>query len=343
MQELRRIGIQPDVIVVRSRDPLTKDTREKISLFTSVELKSVISNPDVKSIYMLPDTLRSQGLVETILGKLRLNSSQQTFDAWQKIATQFVSVRDSVKIAMVGKYVSLADSYASVNEALLHAGVQQGLGIVIENVDSQDFEANPESLRKLQEYHGILIPQGFGKRASEGKILAANYARENAIPYLGLCFGFQMAIVSFARHVLGLVDANSTELNPATEHPVIDMLPEQKAIKDMGGSMRLGGHDINIVDGTLASRIYQKRQIRERHRHRYEFNQSYMEKFEAAGMHFSGFSDNGRRTEILEIREHPFYFATQYHPEYISRPGKPEPSYFNFVKAAASRKVSVLA
>ncbi len=343
VQELRKIGIQPDVIVVRSRDPLTKDTREKISLFTSVELKSVISNPDVKSIYMLPDALRSQGLVETILGKLQLISTAQTFDAWQKIALQFVSTRDSVKIAMVGKYVSLADSYASVNEALLHAGAQQGVGVEIENVDSQDFETTPDSLQKLHEYHGILIPQGFGKRASEGKILAANFAREDAIPYLGLCFGFQMAVVSFARHVLGLVDANSTELNPNTEYPVIDMLPEQKAVKDLGGSMRLGGHDINIVDGTLASRIYQKRQIRERHRHRYEFNQSYLERFAKAGMHFSGFSDNGRRTEILEIREHPFYFATQYHPEYISRPGKPEPSYFNFIKAAASRKVSVLA
>lgn len=343
VQELRRIGIQPDVIVVRSQAPLTKDTREKISLFTSVELKSVISNPDVKSIYLIPDILRAEGLVQTISEMLHLTTRASNFDKWQQIADQFVTTKDAVKIAMVGKYVSLADSYASVNEALLHAGAQQGVGVTIENVDSQEFESNADSIKKLQDYHGILIPQGFGKRGSEGKILAASFARENAIPYLGLCFGFQMAIVSFARHVLGLIDANSTELDPATNHPVIDLLPEQKIVKDMGGSMRLGGHDISIVDGTLASRIYQKQLIRERHRHRYEFDQSYLNSFESKGMHFSGFSDSGRRTEILEIREHPFYFATQYHPEYVSRPGRPEPSYFNFVKAAASRRISILA
>ncbi len=342
VQELRRIGIQPDVIVVRSQNKLTKDTREKISLFTSVELKSVISNPDAKSIYQVPEILRSEGIIETICERLRVAPRVLNFEKWQKVADQFVSVKDAVKIAMVGKYVSLADSYASVNEALAHAGALQGLRVIIEDVDSQDIETNPEALRKLSEFHGILIPQGFGKRGSEGKILAANYARENAVPYLGLCFGFQMAIVSFARHVLGLVDANSTELNPQTDNPVIDLLPEQKLVKDLGGSMRLGGHDIEIMDGTLAARIYQKHQIRERHRHRYELNQEYLPIFEKAGMHFTAFSDDRRRTEILEIREHPFYFATQYHPEYISRPGKPEPSYFNFVKAAASRKVAVL-
>ncbi len=224
-----------------------------------------------------------------------------------------------------------------------HAGAVQGLGVIVENIDAQELEVNSEAVNRLNDFHGVLIPQGFGKRGSEGKIIAANYARENAIPYLGLCFGFQMAIVSFARNVLGLIDANSTELNPTTVNPVIDLLPEQKLVKDMGGSMRLGGHDISIVDGTLASRIYQKQMIRERHRHRYEFNQRYLSQFEKAGMRFSGFSDNGRRTEILEILDHPFYFATQYHPEYISRPGKPEPTYFNFIKACASRKVTILA
>ena len=343
VQELRRIGIQPDVIVVRSQNKLTKDTREKISLFTSVELKSVISNPDARSIYQVPEILRTEGIIDTICEKLRVSPRVLNFEKWQKVADQFVTTKDAVKIAMVGKYVSLSDSYASVNEALAHAGAQQGLGVIIEDVDSQEIENNSEALNKLSEFHGILIPQGFGKRGSEGKILAANFARENAIPYLGLCFGFQMAIVSFARHVLGLVDANSTELNPQTKNPVIDLLPEQKLVKDLGGSMRLGGHDIELTDGTMAARIYQKQQIRERHRHRYELNQTYIPVFERAGMHFTAFSDDLKRTEILEIREHPFYFATQYHPEYISRPGKPEPSYFNFVKAAASRKVAVLA
>ncbi len=343
VQELRRIGIQPDVIVVRSKDVLAKETREKISLFTSVELKSVISNPDSKSIYLVPEILRSEGIVETICQRLDLTPRSLFFDEWQHTANQFVTTKDAVKIAMVGKYVSLADSYASVKEALVHSGAQQALAVSVENFDSQEFESSPESIKRLDDFHGILIPQGFGKRGSEGKILAANYARENAIPYLGLCFGFQMAIVSFARNVLGFVEANSTELDTLTAHPVIDLLPEQKSVNNLGGSMRLGGHDISLVDGTLASRIYQKKLIRERHRHRYEFNQNYLKAFEKAGMYFSGFSDGGTRTEILEIRDHPFYFATQYHPEYISRPGKPEPSYFNFIKAAASRKIAVLA
>ncbi|MHB8566574.1 MAG: CTP synthase [Nitrososphaerales archaeon] len=340
VQELRRIGIQPDVIVVRSKDKLARDTRDKISLFTSVEQRSVISNPNAKTIYQVPEILRSEGIVETICEKLRVNPRLSNYAAWGRVAEQFATLKDTVKIAMVGKYVSLADSYASVNEALGHAGAVQGVGVIVENIDAQELETTPEALRDLERYHGILIPQGFGKRGSEGKILAANFARENAIPYLGLCFGFQMAIVSFARYVL---DANSTELNPNTMNPVIDLLPEQKLVKDMGGTMRLGGHDITISDGTMASRIYQKQAIRERHRHRYEFNQKFIKQFEKAGMRFSAFSDNGRRTETLEILDHPFYFATQYHPEYISRPGKPEPSYLNFVKAAASRKVTILA
>lgn len=343
VQELRRIGIQPDVIVVRSDDKLTREARDKISLFTSVETKSVISNPNAKSIYEVPQILRSEGIVETICSKLRINPTGANFDSWEKIANKFTSTKDLIKIAMVGKYVALTDSYASVVESLIHAGAELRSSVKIDPVDSSDFETNPESTERLTEYHGVLIPQGFGRRGSEGKIIAANYARENAIPYLGLCFGFQLAMVAFARYVLGHVEANSTELNPGTTYPVVDLLPEQKNVKDLGGSMRLGGHDIHIVEGTLASRIYQKTLIRERHRHRYEFNQSYRAEFEKAGMRFSGFSDGGRRTEILEILDHPFYFATQFHPEYISRPGKPEPSYYNFVKAAVSRKLAVLA
>ena len=343
VQELRRIGIQPDIVVVRSKNKLSRETREKISLFTSVELKSVISNPNAQSIYEVPEILRSEGIIETICDKIRIVPRNTNFEPWHRIANQFTTTKDIVKIAMVGKYVALTDSYASVIESLIHAGAQLGYSVSVDPVDSTEFETTPSSIEKLRDYHGILIPQGFGKRGSEGKILAANYARENEIPYLGLCFGFQMAIVAFARHVLGHVDANSTELNETTPSPVIDLLPEQKAVKDLGGSMRLGGHDIYIVDGTLASRIYQSNTIRERHRHRYEFNQKFRDEFEKRGMRFSGYSDNGRRTEILEILDHPFYFATQFHPEYVSRPGKAEPSYLNFVKAAASRKISILA
>lgn len=344
VQELRRIGIQPDVIVVRSKDRLTKEAREKISLFTSIEQGSVISNPDAPSIYHVPAALRSEGIVETVCRKIRLEPRVvSAFKSWESIANRFTSTKDVIKIAMVGKYVALTDSYASVVESLVHAGAELGYSVEIDGVDSYEFEANPGSLEKLGRYHGVLIPQGFGKRGSEGKIAAANYARENAIPYLGLCFGFQLAIVAFARHVLGHVDANSTELDPETVHPVIDLLPEQKLVRDLGGSMRLGGHDVNLVDGTMASRFYQKSVIRERHRHRYEFNQAYREEFEGKGMRFSGYSDGGRRTEILEILDHPFYFATQYHPEYVSRPGKPEPSYLHFARASVSRKIAILA
>ncbi len=343
VQELRRIGIQPDMIVVRSDRKLTKETKEKISLFTSVELKSVISNPDVKSIYQVPEVLQSENVIETICDRFRLKPRNGDFEAWRKIARQFSNTKDGVNIALVGKYVALNDSYASVIESLTHAGAMLGYSVKVEPCDSTDFEANPDSVNRLQDYHGIIIPQGFGKRGAEGKILASNYARENAIPFLGLCFGFQLSIVAFARHVLGMMDANSTELNPDTKNPVIDLLPEQKQVKDMGGSMRLGGHDIYITDETMASKIYQKPVIRERHRHRFEFNQKYREAFEKAGMHFSAFSDNGRRTEILEILDHPFFFATQFHPEYISRPGRPEPSYYHFVKACISRKLTILA
>ncbi len=343
VQELRRIGIQPDLIVVRSKEMLARETQEKISLFTSVEPKSVVSNYDAKSIYQVPEILRLEGIIDTICEKLRLDPRNKNFEPWQRISDQFTRTKNGVKIALVGKYVSLVDSYASVNEALIHAGALLGASATVDCIDSQEFESNTDSLSKLQDYHGILIPQGFGKRGSEGKILAANYARENAVPYLGLCFGFQMAIVSFARNMLGLIDANSTEINASTRNPVIDLLPEQKKVKDLGGSMRLGGHDVYLVDGTLASRIYQRQVIRERHRHRYEFNQSYRTAFEKAGLRFSGYSDNGRRAEILEILNHPYYFATQYHPEYVSRPGKPEPSYYHFVRAAIARKLAVLA
>jgi CTP synthase len=343
VQELRRIGIQPDMIVVRSERKLSKETREKISLFTSVELKSVISNPDVKSIYQVPEVLQSENVIETICYRLGIQPRNGDFESWRRVARQFANTKDVVNIALVGKYVALNDSYASVLESLTHAGAPMGYSVKVEPIDSVEIERDAQLAERLQEFHGILIPQGFGKRGAEGKIIASNFARENAIPFLGLCFGFQLSIVAFARHVLGLMDANSTELDPETHNPVIDLLPEQKLVKDMGGSMRLGGHDIFITDGTMASRIYQKPLIRERHRHRFEFNQNYKEAFEKAGMHFTAFSDNARRTEILEIRDHPFFFATQFHPEYISRPGKPEPAYYHFVKAAVSRKLTILA
>ncbi|MFQ6011826.1 MAG: CTP synthetase, partial [Nitrososphaerales archaeon] len=245
---------------------------------------------------------------------------------------------NEVVIGLVGKYVSLADSYVSVNHALSHAGAYQNTAVKVEWVDSGEFEKDSNSLASLERFHGILIPGGFGRRGSEGKILAANYAREMSIPFLGLCYGFQLALVGFARHVCGLSRAHSTELDPQTEDPVIDLLPSQKGVGEMGASMRLGGHDIKIIEGTLAHEIYESLDIRQRHRHRYEFSLAYQKIFEKNGIQLSAFSDSGRRAEILEVQSHPFYMATQYHPEFVSRPGTPEPIFKRFVQASVERK-----
>jgi CTP synthase len=241
---------------------------------------------------------------------------------------------------MVGKYVSLTDSYVSVNEALSHAAARMNFTAKLEWVESEDFEKDKNNLEKLNKYNGIIVPGGFGKRGTEGIMLAADYARKNEIPFLGLCFGFQLALIAFARYACGLDDANSIELDPKTKNPIINILPSQKKIKEKGGSMRLGGHDIELVKNTRAHKIYGKDKIRQRHRHRFEFNQEYQELLEKNKIVLSGFSDNGRRTEILEIPNHRFYMATQYHPEFLSKPGKPEPIYYSFIKAVTENKSS---
>lgn len=343
VQELRRIGIQPDIIVVRSETPLSQESKNKIAMFSSVENWSVISNPDVKSIYEVPISLEKEGILSSILGKLRLKESKVSWGSWKKVAESHCNWQDEVTIAMVGKYVTLADSYVSVNEALADAGAALGTKVKVNWIDSEKYERNSENLSSLREYHGILVPGGFGSRGTEGIILAANYARENKLPYLGLCFGFQLAIVSFARHVCGFKNAHSTEIDPDTPEPVIDLLPEQRELKDLGATMRLGGHDIEILEGTLAHTLYGNTRIRERHRHRFELNQKYLPMIQDKGMLFSGFSDHQRRAEILEIPGHPFYLATQFHPEFISRPDKPEPVFQNFIKAATERKIKLLA
>jgi CTP synthase len=338
VQELRRIGIQPDIIVVRSKKHISDESKKKIAMFCSVDMGSVISDPDAESIYNVPETLHAEGILDAVCEKLNLPKRPIDWNNWTKISSSFATPKDEIKIAMVGKYVTLADSYVSVNQALHHAGAAHSTKVKVDWIESEEFEKNPSMLKKLDEYHGILIPGGFGRRGSEGKILAANYARERGIPYLGLCFGFQLAVVAFARHVCGLDGANSTELDSNTKHPVIDILPSQKGIANLGATMRLGGHDIDVQQGSIANRLYGAKIIRQRHRHRYEFNQNYMELFEDKGIHFSGFGDNRLRAEILEIPSHPFYIATQYHPEFVSRPGRPEPIFNAFIGAAVSRK-----
>ena len=336
VQEMRRIGIQPDIVVIRGSRVLPKEAKEKISLFTSVPVGSVISDPDVESIYQVPELLEREGVLRPILRQFGLRS-RPSMSAWKRVAEGYKERGRSVSVAMVGKYASLADSYVSVNQALMHASAVNGVRTNITWIESEVLEKESSRLGILDAFDGVVLPQGFGSRGIEGKIAAANHARVAGIPFLGLCFGFQLASVAFARHVLGLEDANSTEIDPETSDPVIDLLPEQREVSELGGTMRLGGHDIFLKKASMAFEIYGKEKIRERHRHRFELNQKYMKRFEEKGMRYTAFSDSGRRAEIMELEGHPFYMGTQFHPEYISRPERPEPAYVAFVAASARR------
>ena len=336
VQELRRIGIQPDILAVRCKMPLSNDARRKISLFASVDDKCVISCHDAPSIYKVPEVLENQGMLKAISERLGLNRSVPQWSNWKAIAESFSKYDGSIKIAVVGKYVTLVDSYVSIYHALLHAGASIGKKVEVYWIDSEKFENDTlQNLSILKNFEGILVPGGFGRRGSEGIISAANYARTNNIPYLGICFGFQLAIVAFARYVCKLTDANSTELDPDTKNPIVDFMPEQLDMHNMGGTMRLGRHEITIKPKTIASKIYRSSSIKRRHRHRFEFNQQYLDIVTKNGLVMSAHSDSGRRMEMLEIINHKFYFAVQYHAEFNSRPGKPEQVFEAFVKAAA--------
>jgi len=337
VQELRRIGIQPDFLAVRCTEPLQEKSKKKLALFTNVAIKDVLSCHDVKSILQVPQILYDQGIVDSIFtkfGKVGLVNAAENWDNWNNIVKTMLNHEDQkVKIAMVGKYVTLADSYVSVNHALKHAGAKLGKSVSIDWIDSE----NLDNVERLSEYDGILIPGGFGTRGSEGIIKTANYAIEKNIPYFGICFGFQLAAVAFARHACSLEDANSTEIKPDTKNPVIDLLPEQKLVSDMGGSLRLGANEISVQDESLAYRIYNSNVISKRHRHRYEFNKDFLRTFEEKGMKFSGESDNGKRMEILEIPSHKFFLGVQYHPEFSSRPGFPEAAFEAFIAVSAQK------
>jgi len=335
VQELRRIGIQPDLLSIRCTSPLLEKTKKKISMFTNVSEKDVFSCHDVESIFIVPQILYDQGIIDIIFkkfGMVGLVNASANWDKWNSIVNSLKKNEDTVKIAMVGKYVTLADSYVSVNHALKHAGAIIGKNVTIEWIDSETFNGNMD---KLDGFNGILVPGGFGTRGSEGIIKTANYAREKNIPYLGICFGFQLAAIEFGRSVCGLENANSSEIDPKTPNPVIDLLPEQKKIANLGGSLRLGANDINVKENSLAYKIYNSNVISKRHRHRFEFNKDYIDKFIEKGMVFSGESDNGKRMEILEIPSHRFFFGVQFHPEFNSRPGFPEEAFKSFLEAAA--------
>ncbi len=329
VKELRELGLHPDVIVGRCKERLKKATKEKISLFCDVPVEAVISNEDAGDIYEVPLIFKREGLDKYLLKKLKLEEREYKGE-WEEIVRKLKNLKDEVTIAIVGKYIDVRDAYLSIREALKHAGIQVGCKVNCLWIDSEELEKKEEV---EIDAHGILVPGGFGKRGAEGKIKAIQYARENDIPFLGICFGFQLAVVEFARNVIGWEDANSSEL-AETEHPVIDLLPEQREVDKLGGTMRLGEIEVTVKRGTLAYELYKSEKIYERHRHRYEVNPKYIEVFEKYGLVFSGYSDNGRRMEILEYPKHKFFFGTQFHPEFKSRPYRPSPPFVGFVKAA---------
>jgi CTP synthase len=336
VNELRRIGIAPDMVMCRSESVISGDIRRKIALFASLPVEAVVSAYDVPDIYRCPLVFRDEGVDDFILREhFGIDAPAPDLTGWEAITRRATEAGRHVRIALVGKYVQLEDAYLSVVEALRHAGVHHGCEVEVEWIDSESV-TDPDVARHLQDAHGILIPGGFGGRGIEGKIRAAEVAREHRIPYLGICLGMQIAVCEFARHVAGMEGANSTEFDLETPFPVIDLLPEQKEIADMGGTMRLGADPVKLHDSTRIRQLYDEPVIYERHRHRYEVNNHLRRKLEAAGLIYSGTSPDDRLVEAIELPadQHPFFVASQYHPEFKSRPERPAPLFREFVGAA---------
>lgn len=332
--KLREIGITPHVLVCRCEKPLDKDLRSKISMFCNVPLEAVIEEKDVDhSIYEVPLMLQRERMDEIVCRHLGLNTPQADMSQWREIIRTLIAPSHRVRIGVVGKYIGLQDAYKSVYEALIHGGIANDSGVEIVRIEAQEIERQGAE-KMLAGLGGILVPGGFGERGIEGKILAARYAREKRIPYLGLCLGMQIAVIEFARHVLKLERAHSTEFEPRTPHPVICLQEEQKLVTKKGGTMRLGRQPSQLVMGTLAAKLYGAFVIQERHRHRYEFNNKYRKQFEEAGMVFSGTTPDGKLVEMVEIPDHPFFIASQFHPEFQSKPHRPHPLFKGFIAAA---------
>jgi len=336
VNELRRIGVHPDVVVCRSHEELSRDIRDKIALFADVDPGAVIACPDVPDVYQVPRVLRTEGLDRLVCEKLGLGGSEPDLSDWDALLDRIERRRDMVEIALVGKYVKLQDAYLSVHEALKHAGLDHGCGVRVRWVDAENMSYE-ETVELLEGVDGVLVPGGFGSRGWEGKILACRAARERGIPYLGICLGMHVAVSEFARHVVGLEGANSTEMDPETPYPVIDLLPEQKGIEDLGGTMRLGAQAVEVAEGTRSRELYADATIHERHRHRYEVNNAYRERLVEAGLVVSGTFQEGRLVEIVELPDHPWFVASQFHPEFKSRPTRPAPLFRGFVGAALAR------
>ncbi|MDI7247170.1 MAG: CTP synthase [Bacillota bacterium] len=338
VKELRSIGIQPDVIVCRSERPLSEEIKAKIALFCDIDERAVIPNVDASTIYEVPLVFEREGLDDIVIDRLGLQGAAGTRDLaeWRDMVHRFLNPRQRVSIAIVGKYVTLPDAYLSVVEALRHAAIAHEAELRVIWVNSENLGAGDVE-RELGSADGILVPGGFGCRGVEGKILAAAYARENRIPYFGLCLGLQCAVVEFARSVCGLKDAHSSEFDPDTPHAVIDLMPEQKGVEEMGGTMRLGTYPCKLVPGSLAMKAYGKEIVYERHRHRFEVNNEFRDVLAKAGLWATGVSPDGRLVEIVEAKDHPWFLATQFHPEFKSRPNRPHPLFRDFVSAALRR------
>lgn len=331
---LREIGIQPDILICRTEKTLSQELKEKISLFCNVRKEAVIEAKDVASIYEIPLVFKNQVLDEIILSHFHLISKLSELKDWEKnVVEKAVNPKHRVEIALVGKYIALQDAYKSIYESLIHAGIFNDAKVVIRKVDSEEIEKHGVK-KALGGVSGILVPGGFGYRGIEGKVRAIQYARENNIPFLGLCLGMQCAVIEFARNVCGLKGANSTEFKRKVKYPLISLLEEQHKVKDMGGTMRLGAYPCKIKKGTLAHKAYGKESVLERHRHRYEFNNKYRKLLEKKGMVFSGIFQKKNLVEIVELRDHPYFLAVQFHPEFKSKPDKAHPLFREFIKAA---------
>ena len=339
VKELQSLGIKPDILVCRTEQDIPDSVREKLSLFCNVRKSSVIQNKTADCLYAVPLMLEEEGLAREVCNHLKLDRYIPDNTKWQEMIENIRKIDKNkiVKIAIVGKYIKLEDSYISVIESLHHAGFANNVNVEIDLVDAEKIN-NENAEEILSKYDGIVVPGGFGNRGIEGKIATIKYARKNKVPFLGICLGMQMAVVEFARDVLGLEDANSAEFDKNTKNPVIHIMEEQKNIDKKGGTMRLGAYPCIVKEGSLANKVYGKKEISERHRHRYEFNNDYRENLENAGLHISGTSPDGKLVEIVEIEEHPYFIAGQFHPELKSRPNRPAPLFTGLVKAAVDKK-----
>ncbi|WP_017549627.1 CTP synthase [Salinicoccus carnicancri] len=334
VKELRGLGIQPDMIVVRSEYEMAEDMRDKIALFCDIDTESVIEARDEETIYNIVIRLQEQRMDSLVINRLGLRSTEEAeLEDWKHLLDNLSRINRTVKIALVGKYVSLQDAYLSVAESLRHAGYEQRAEIDIKWINSEHLDENNYE-DELADADGILVPGGFGERGVEGKVHTLRYAREHKVPLLGICLGMQLATVEFARNVAGLEGAHSSELDPKTQHPVIDLMPDQKDVVDLGGTLRLGSFPCDIKEGTAARRLYGVGNVDERHRHRYEFNNKYKEQLEEAGMVFSGTSPDGRLVEMIELKDHPYFVAVQFHPEFQSRPTRPHPLFQGLIQAS---------